>query len=77
MATAVSAEDESSEAATSSKIDIAALVIGTLKVTRFFGNLPAGTGRGRLGQTTVIAIRNAIAVEFRTRHTAICAPAPG
>jgi hypothetical protein len=42
-----------------------------LNVTRFFCYLPAGTGRGSLDHATVVAIRNARAVEFRTRLPAI------
>jgi len=68
---ASAAEDESSEAATSPKIDIAGKPLVALKVTLFLGYLTAGTGRGKLGQTTVIAIRNAIAVESRTIDPAI------
>jgi hypothetical protein len=68
---ASAAEDESSEAATSPKVDIAGKPVVALKVTRFFGYLTAGTGRGSLDHATVVAIRNARAVEFRTRLPAI------
>src|ERR1700686_5911688 len=64
------------EAATSPEIDITGVPVGTLKVTRFCCCLPAGTGRGNLGQTTVIAVCSAIAGQFPTIHRAISFIAP-